>query len=395
MVNQKMLALGAEPSAIRQLFAYGLQRKAEIGADAVFDYSIGNPSVPTPDVVTEAIRALTEIDPVAVHGYTPTVGDPETRTAIAASLQRRFGGGIAADNILMTDGASTSLSIVFRAITEGGAGDQIIIPTPFFPEYRTWVEADGAELVCVPSRTSDFQLDIPAMEAAINEHTRGVIVNSPNNPVGVVYTPENLQAFTDVLRAKSHEYGHPIYLISDEPYRELVYGGNVVSWMPDLYDNTIVCYSWSKSLSLPGERIGYVLVPPCVEDWRTVFTSLCGAARSLGFICAGSLFQKVVARCCDVMPNVEPYERNRELLTALLDECGFEYIQPQGAFYLWMKALEPDAQAFSDRAKAHELLLVPSDSFGVTGWVRLGYCVAEKTIVDSKNAFKALRAEYR
>lgn len=371
-----------------------LERKAQIGAENVFDYSIGNPSVPTPHQVTQAIRDLTDLDPVAVHGYTPTTGDPEARAAIAESLERRFGGGITADNILMTDGASTSLSITFKALINPGAGDQIIIPSPFFPEYRTWVEADGAQLVVVPAREADFQLDIPALEAAVNEHTRALIVNSPNNPVGVVYTPQVMRDLADMLRAKSQELGHPIYLISDEPYRELVYGDNVVSWVPDLYDNTIVCYSWSKSLSLPGERIGYILVPPCLDDWRTLFTALCGGARALGFICAGSMYQKVVARCADVMPNVEPYERNRERLTAMLDACGFEYIQPQGAFYLWMKALEPDAQAFSDRAKAHELLLVPSDSFGVTGWVRLGYCIAEDVIERSEPAFKALRAEY-
>lgn len=398
MFNAKAIALGKEPSAIRQLFAYGLQRKAEIGDDKVFDFSLGNPNVPSPDAVTEKIVELTKQPPVSVHGYTPAAGNPAVRKQIADSLQRRFGNAndetIEASDIFMTDGASTAVSMCLRALASPGTTDEFIVPVPYFPEYRTWTEANGGKLVEVPSRTDDFQLDIDAISQAINDHTAAVIINSPNNPVGVVYTKATLQALAEVLRRASEEFCHPIYLIADEPYRELVFGDNQVSWVPGIYDDTLVCYSWSKSLSLPGDRIGYVYVPKKASKSDLLFAALAGAARALGFVCASATYQQVVGACADVMPDIAPYERNRTELMDILDECGYDYIEPQGAFYLWMRALEDDAQAFSDRAKAHELLLVPSDSFGVPGWVRLGYCVSEETIVNSRQAFHDLYDEY-
>ncbi|MCH4184899.1 MAG: pyridoxal phosphate-dependent aminotransferase, partial [Eggerthellaceae bacterium] len=272
--------------------------------------------------------------------------------------------------------------------------DEIIVNTPFFPEYRVWIEASGDTLVPVPMRTSDFQLDIDALRAAINKHTKAVIINSPNNPVGVVYSEQTLQALAQLLTESAEQYGHPIFIIADEPYREIVYADVTVPWVPSFYKDTIVCYSWSKSLSLPGERIGYALVPDQVSNFDQLYAALCGAGRALGFVCAPVIFQHVAAACVDEPADVAAYARNREALTAIMDECGYEYIQPQGAFYLWVRALEPDARAFAETAKRHELLLVPSDSFGVEGWVRLGYCVAESVIRNAAPAFKALKQDY-
>lgn len=392
MLNDQMLKLGQEPSSIRELFAYGLKRKAEIGEDKVFDFSLGNPSVPAPDAVSQAICEIAQMPPAAVHGYTPAQGSPVARQAIADNLNERFGTDYTADNLYLTCGAAASLNICLKALV--CPGDEIVVVSPFFPEYRVWIEGNGAKLVMVQARESDFQIDVPALRAAITANTKAVIINTPNNPVGVVYTRETLVALADALRDASEEFGNPIYLMSDEPYRELVYGDNEVAWVPSLYENTIVCYSWSKSLSLPGERIGYLLIPDSVENAKEVYAAICGAGRVLGFVCAPALFQKVIECCVGEPADVEAYVRNRQLLTQIMDELGFEYIEPQGAFYLWVKALEPDAKAFADRAKAHELLLVPSDSFGVGGWVRLGYCVSEQVILGSREAFKALRAEY-
>lgn len=392
MFNQKMQELGQAPSAIRELFAYGLQRKAEIGDDKVFDFSIGNPSVSAPASVGRAIVELGQMPAQDVHAYTPSAGDAGARKAIADSLNRRFCESYAAENVFITCGATGSLNVCMKALIE--PDDEFIVVSPFFPEYRVWIQNHGAKCVEVPARESDFQIDLPAVKAAINNHTKAVIINSPNNPVGVVYSRENLEGLADVLRDASAKNGSPLFLMSDEPYRELVFDGLEVPWVPDIYENTLVCYSWSKSLSLPGERIGYVLVPPTVADWRNIFFAICGAARVLGHICAPALFQKVIERCVDEPADVEAYARNRKLLTDIMDELGYTYIQPQGAFYLWLKALEPDEKAFSARAKSHELLLVPSESFGVKGWVRIGYCVSEQVITGSKDAFAALRAEY-
>lgn len=394
MVNEKMHALGVEPSSIRELFAYGLARKAEIGADKVFDFSLGNPSIPAPEEVRTAAKELLDLPPEQLHGYSPAQGIPSSRAAVAGSLNRRFGTDYSADDLYLTCGAAASLDITFHALVVS-EGDEIVVVSPYFPEYKIWIEAAGARCVEVPAREADFQPDVDALRAAITERTRAVVVNSPNNPVGTVYSRESLEALAALLEERSAAYGAPIYLVSDEPYREIAYAGVEVPWVPSIYANTIVCYSYSKSLSLPGERIGWILVPPTAADARAVYAAVCGAGRYLGFVCAPVLFQRVIERCVDVPSDVAAYAENRAALCAGLSELGYEYIEPEGAFYLWVRALEPDAEAFAERAKKHELLLVPSDSFGVKGWVRIGYCVARGVIEGAMPAFKALMEEYR
>lgn len=391
MYNETMYERGNAPSAIRELFAYGMERKDQIGEDKVFDFSIGNPSVPAPDSVAETIRELADMAPAQLHAYSAAQGLESTRTAIAENLNKRFGTHYTADNLYLTMGAAACLSTCFTALIE--PGDEIIVIAPYFPEYRIWIEFAGGVCVEVPAREDNFQIDLDALEQAITEKTKAVVINTPNNPVGTVYTRETLEGLADVLVQAEQKFDHDIYLISDEPYRELTYGVEV-PWVPAIYPNTLVCYSWSKSLSLPGDRIGYVLVPNEVHDSREVYLAVCGAGRSLGYICAPVFFQRVIERCVDEPTNVEAYAVNREILTHALDELGYEYIEPDGAFYLWIKALEPDAQAFSNKAKEHELLLVPSDSFGVDGWVRAGYCIDKSTIEHSIPAFAALKADY-
>lgn len=391
MYNETMYEHGNAPSAIRELFAYGMERKDQIGEDKVFDFSIGNPSVPAPDSVAETIRELADMAPAQLHAYSAAQGLESTRTAIAENLNKRFGTHYTADNLYLTMGAAACLSACFTALIE--PGDEIIVIAPYFPEYRIWIEFAGGVCVEVPAREDNFQIDLDALEQAITEKTKAVVINTPNNPVGTVYTRETLEGLAYVLVQAEQKFDHDIYLISDEPYRELTYGVEV-PWVPAIYPNTLVCYSWSKSLSLPGDRIGYVLVPNEVHDSREVYLAVCGAGRSLGYICAPVFFQRVIERCVDEPTNVEAYAVNREILTHALDELGYEYIEPDGAFYLWIKALEPDAQAFSNKAKEHELLLVPSDSFGVGGWVRAGYCIDKSTIEHSIPAFAALKADY-
>lgn len=391
MYNETMYERGNAPSAIRELFAYGMERKAQIGEDKVFDFSIGNPSVPAPDSVAETIRELADMAPAQLHAYSAAQGLESTRAAIAENLNKRFGTHYTADNLYLTMGAAACLSACFTALIK--PGDEIIVIAPYFPEYRIWIEFAGGVCVEVPAREDNFQIDLDALEQAITEKTKAVVINTPNNPVGTVYTRETLEGLADVLVQAEQRFGHDIYLISDEPYRELTYGVEV-PWVPAIYPNTLVCYSWSKSLSLPGDRIGYVLVPNEAHDSREVYLAVCGAGRSLGYICAPVFFQRVIERCVDEPTNVEAYAVNREILTHALDELGYEYIEPDGAFYLWIKALEPDAQAFSNKAKEHELLLVPSDSFGVDGWVRAGYCIDKSTIEHSIPAFAALKSDY-
>ena len=391
MYNETMYERGNAPSAIRELFAYGMERKAQIGEDKVFDFSIGNPSVPAPDSVAETIRELADMAPAQLHAYSAAQGLESTRTAIAENLNKRFGTHYTADNLYLTMGAAACLSACFTALIE--PDDEIIVIAPYFPEYRIWIEFAGGVCVEVPAREDNFQIDLDALEQAITEKTKAVVINTPNNPVGTVYTRETLEGLADVLVQAEQKFDHDIYLISDEPYRELTYCVEV-PWVPAIYPNTLVCYSWSKSLSLPGDRIGYVLVPNEVHNSREVYLAVCGAGRSLGYICAPVFFQRVIERCVDEPTNVEAYAVNREILTHALGELGYEYIEPDGAFYLWIKALEPDAQAFSNKAKEHELLLVPSDSFGVGGWVRAGYCIDKSTIEHSIPAFAALKADY-
>lgn len=391
-INEKSYAYGAQKSSIREIAAYGSARKAEIGAENVFDFSLGNPSIPAPESVRASIARALELPPTQLHGYTPAPGLPAAREAVAASLNRRFGTSYAAGDIYLTCGAAASLSISFHATVN--AGDEVIVIAPYFPEYRVWIETAGATCVEVMADAKTFQIDVDAVAAAITERTKAVIINSPNNPVGSVYAEQNLRDLAAALAAAENRLGTQIYLVADEPYREITYGAEV-PWVPAIYDRTIVCYSYSKSLSLPGERIGWVLVPNTNPDHDKLVLAVAGAGRKLGFVCAPALFQHVVIDCVDEPTDVEAYAENRRALIEGLSELGYEYIEPQGAFYLWVKALESDANAFFERAKALELLPVPSDSFGCPGWVRVGYCVSHETIVNSMPAWKKLAESYK
>ena len=392
--NDKYYELGAQGSAIRELFAYGLARKAQIGEDKVFDFSIGNPSIPAPAQVKQAFIEALDTPAVELHGYTPAQGYVSTRAAIADSLNARFGTSYDASMLYMTMGAAAALDATINAITE--PGDEVVCIAPFFPEYRMWIENAQCACVLSPACQDTMYPDLADLASRMNERTRAVILNSPNNPTGAVYPREVLEGVARVLREASQRYGRAIYVIADEPYREIAYAGVEVPWIPGIYENTVVCYSWSKSLSLPGERIGYVLVPNTMPAAKEVYAAVCGAGRALGYVCAPSVVQKVVEKCCTLPSDVAAYATNRDILVNGLRGIGYECVEPEGAFYLWARALEPDAEAFSLRARDnHELLLVPSDSFGMTGWVRISYCVAKKTIEDSLPAFKALYDEYQ
>lgn len=392
MINETMYARGAESSVIREIFSYGLERKAQIGADKVFDYSLGNPSVPAPAAVRASIERSLALPSDELHGYTPAPGLPEARRAVAESLNRRFGTSYGMGDVFMTVGAAASVSMCVHAIAN--PGEEVIVIAPYFPEYAVWIEKAGAVCVEVLADQETFQIDPAAVAAAITPRTAAVIIDSPNNPTGAVYTRETLESLAAVLEEANAGREQPIFLISDEPYREIVYGAEV-PWVPSVYEDTVVCYSYSKSLSLPGERVGWVLVPNTCPLAARVMPAVAGAARTLGFVCAPSLFQRVVADCVDEPSDVEAYARNRELLTSALSDYGYTYVEPDGAFYLWVKALEPDAGAFCERARAHELLAVPSDSFGVPGWFRLGYCIDREVIERSLPAWKLLAEEYR
>lgn len=394
IVAEDMYRLGSQRSAIRELFEYGKQRAAVVGAENVYDFSLGNPTVPAPACVNETIRQLTEsLDSISLHGYTSAQGDEETRAAIAAYLNRAHGTHFRADNFYITMGAAASLSICFRALTTSPE-DEFIAIAPFFPEYRVFVEANGAKLVVVPADTEAFQINFEELEKAVNSHTKGVIINSPNNPSGAVYSEETIQKLADLLRGKSKEFGTEIFILADEPYREIVYDGVQVPFVTKYYDNTLVCYSYSKSLSLPGERIGYVLVPDEVTESETVYAAVAGAGRALGYVCAPSMFQKVLVQCMGQTGDVELYKKNRDLLYEGLTKIGYECFQPQGAFYLFVKALDPDADAFCERAKEEDLLIVSATGFGCPGYVRISYCVDEDMIRRSFGAFERLYNKY-
>ncbi|MBR2344137.1 MAG: pyridoxal phosphate-dependent aminotransferase [Clostridia bacterium] len=392
-INEKMYSLGSRRSIIREIFEYCKTRAAEIGADRVFDFSIGNPSVEPPREIAEAIARLIETESATLlHGYTSAQGDYSTRLAIAEDINSRFGTALSPDNLYMTCGAAASLTISLRALMN--AGDECILFAPFFTEYRVFVEnAGGVPVVSAPEAGS-FQIDISDLAGKITERTKAVIVNSPNNPSGVVYTDKTLRALTDLLKEKEREYSHPIYLIADEPYRELVYGGASVPYLMNYYDDTLVCYSYSKALSLPGERIGYIAVSPKMQEGTEVYLAVCGAGRSLGYVCAPSLFQRVIRECIGAKVDIGAYEKNRDLLLNALTEYGFECVRPDGAFYLFVKSPEPDAYKFFERAKRREILVVPCDDFGTPGYVRIAYCVSRERIENSLPAFEALAREY-
>ena len=394
MVNEKMRMLGARRSVIRELFEYGKKRKAEIGAENVFDFSLGNPSVPAPEVVKESLlELLTERDAVSLHGYTSAQGDLGVRTAIADYINKTYGANVSADCLYLTVGAAASLTISLTALLH--PEDEVVTLAPFFPEYTVFVERTGARLVPVLSDAQTFQPDFEALDRAINPKTRAIIINSPNNPTGAVLTEESIVRLAALLKAKEEAYGAPIYLISDEPYRELVYGDVEVPYLTNYYDNTIVCYSFSKSLSLPGERIGYVWVSPKAADFVSVYQAVCGAGRALGFVCAPSIFQYMIPKVLGKTSDVSVYDANRRLLYDALTEYGYFAVKPDGAFYLFVRALEEDANAFCERAKQYELLLVPGDDFGCPGFVRICYCVSTEQIQKSLPAFKKLAESYQ
>ena len=394
MVSEEMYVLGTKKSTIRTIFEFGQKRAAEVGAENVFDFSLGNPNVPAPDFIRDAaVDILMHGDPTEVHGYTIAPGKPAVREVLAADLKRRFGMEVTGKNLFMTAGAAASVTITFKALTE--PGDEFVTFAPFFPEYRVFVEACGGKLVVVPAKTDDFQIDLTALERALTPQTKAVIVNSPNNPSGAVYSETTIRRLADLLRAKEQEYGHPIFIVADEPYREIVYDGASVPCIPLFYDNTIVCYSYSKSFSLPGERIGYIVVPDTGADFARIYGAIAGAARVLTHVNAPSLWQLVVARCAGKAADLSTYAKNAALLYDGLTALGFSCVRPQGAFYLFPQALEPDDAAFCRRAQEYDLLLVPGRDFGCPGYFRAAYCVRTKMIEKSLPQFKELAKSYK
>lgn len=392
-VNQKAYALGSKRSIIREIFEYSKIRASEIGADKVFDFSLGNPSVEPPKEVADTISELLATqNSTALHGYTSAQGDFGVRKTISENINARFNLNLTADNIYMTCGAAASLSICLKAVVN--EGEECVVFAPFFTEYRVFVENAGGKLVISNPNKDNLQIDLKDFEEKINENTRCVIINSPNNPSGVVYTEEVIEDVCKILDKKQREYGKVIYLIADEPYRELVYGDIKVPYLMNYYDNTFVCYSYSKSLSLPGERIGYIAVNPKMTDSKDAYLAVCGAGRSLGYVCAPSMFQKVVAKCVNCKVNIKAYKENRDLIYNSLVEYGFSCVKPDGAFYLFVKSPDVSAFAFYEKAKEKEILVVPCDDFGIEGYVRIAYCVDNARIKNSLPAFKALAKEY-
>lgn len=393
MANKRMTSLGKQKSIIRELAGFGAERAKVVGPENVLNFSIGNPSVPAPKAVQDAIVDLTQNQtPQAVHSYSAGNGFESTRQAIADNLNKRYGTDYDASNLYMTCGAAASLSISLAALIEEPT-DEIVVLAPFFPEYTVFIESQGGKMVLVEAR-DDMQLHAEDVEKVLTKNTRAVLINTPNNPAGVIYSKEALKELAAVLDKKSKEIGRPIYILSDEPYRELVLVDDAeVAWVPSLYANTVVCYSWSKSLSLPGERIGYILVPGSVED-KDLMPAIGGAGRSLGYVCAPTLMQKVIERCVDVEPDVEVYKKNRDLLFDALTEIGYQVAKPAGAFYLFIKSPDGDSETFSDRAKEYDMLVVPGTGFGSKAFMRLSYCVDTETCKKSIPVFKEMMEKY-
>lgn len=395
MYSEKMFLLGSKRSVIRELFEYGKTQAKKVGQENVFDFSIGNPSVPPPKAIQEnLVNLLTQEEPMSVHGYTSAQGDPLVRKSIADNLNLRYSTDFSADDLYMTVGAAAALSICLKAVITDNANDVLTV-APYFTEYKVFVECNGGNLKVVPPRCSDFQIDFDEFEKLLSPNTCAVIINSPNNPSGVVYTEETLKTLSELLVKKEKEFNHEIYLISDEPYREIVYNGKVAPFVTKYYDNTFVCYSYSKSLSLPGERIGYVLVSNKMKNNRSIYSAICGAGRALGYICAPSIFQKLIINCSGLTSDLSYYANNRDLLYKSLTDIGYECVYPDGAFYLFMKTLEPNSMNFCEKAKKYNLLLVPADDFGCPGYVRIAYCVSNSMIERSKCAFEKLYEEYQ
>ena len=389
MINQAALALGTKRNTIMELADYGRRRAAIVGKENVFDFSIGNPSVPAPEEVNAAILDIVQnMDSLAVHSYTSTMGDLQTRAVIAADLNARFGCDAKAEELLLCCGAAPEVSAACKALTVPGA--EILVFAPYFPEYKPYIEQAGAVFRVVPPDIPDFQLNLSALEEMLSPNTSAVIVNNPNNPVGTVYSAETIAKLAALLEKKSAEFGHRIYIIADEPYRELAYDGAQVPFVPHIYPHTVVCYSYSKSLSLPGERVGYIYVPSAAQDGRDLYHAIIGAARAMGHVCAPSLMQLVLARCAHLQPDLTVYDRNRRTLVEALTDYGYEMAKSDGAFYLFLKAPGGDDRAFSQKAMAKDLLLMPSSDFGCPGYLRLCYCVSYDTVIRSLPIFRAL-----
>lgn len=385
-INNKNLQLGSVRSVIRDTFEYANMRAKVVGKENVFDFSLGNPSIPTPACIDQTILELTRGDTTAVHSYTSAAGDIELRGAVAKNIKSRFGAEV--EDVYITCGAAASLTISLNAICN--EGDEVIAFAPYFPEYKVFAEGASAKFVIVDADTTDFQINFEALGHALNKNTKAIIINSPNNPSGAVISVEKLEKLAQILYEHNKKYNKTVYVIADEPYRELCYDGKTVPYVMNFYKNTIVCYSYSKSLSLPGERIGYIAV--CKESHRAkdLFFAICGAGRSLGFVCAPSLMQKVIAKNIDAVCDIEIYKQNRDLLYNALCSYGYECVHPDGAFYLFVKSPIADANEFCKKARELDLMLVPSDSFGCSGYFRVSYCVKKEMIEKSLPLFKKM-----
>ncbi len=393
MIADKMKALVKNSSAIRAMFEEGKIMAAKYGAENVYDFSLGNPNVPAPVQVKEAIIEEAEKeDPIVLHGYMSNAGYEDVRQAVAESINKKFDTAFSAKNIIMTVGAAGGLNVILKTLLN--PGDEVIAIAPYFGEYNSYVSNFDGKLVVVSPNTETFQPNLTELEEKLTARTKAVIVNSPNNPTGVIYSEETIQAMSEILRKKQKEFGTDIYLISDEPYRELAYDGVEVPYLTKYYENAIIGYSFSKSLSLPGERIGYLVIPDEAADSEDVISAAGTATRILGYVNAPSLMQKAVAKCLDAQADVPYYDRNREDLYNGLKEMGFECIKPQGAFYLFMKSPVADEKVFCEAAKKQHILIVPGSSFACPGYVRIAYCVAHETIINSMPGFKALAEEF-
>ena len=390
--NKDMYGLGAAPSVIREIANYGWQRAAEVGAENVYNFSIGDPSVPAPDAVKQAmLKIINEQEPTGYHAYTPGPGAPDTRAAVAENLNKRFGVDFTADDIYMTCGAAASLNITLRALISDPK-DEIIVVIPYFPEYKVFIESQGGVPVFVQP-DEHMNLDVENLKAAITPNTKAVIINSPNNPAGVIYPEALIEEACKVLEEKGKEYGHPIYVIADEPYRELVFTEEKVSFIPAVYANTVVCYSWSKSLSLPGERIGYIAVPKGFDGYDEFIPAINGAGRALGYVNAPSLMQQVVRDCIDVMPDIKPYAECREALYDSLVNMGYTVAKPSGAFYMYIKSPDGNSEDFAERLKKYDVLVVPGTGFGTPEYVRLAYCCPVERDKKALPAFEKAMAD--
>ena len=394
MIAEKMKPYVKNNSAIRMMFEEGNRLRGIYGAENVFDFSIGNPSVPAPDVVNEtALQLIKESDPVLLHGYTSAQGDIAVRQMIADSVKRRFDFDCRPENLYVTVGAAAGLCCCLNGLCN--PGDEVIVFAPYFPEYKVFIEGAGASMTLIPADIEAFQIDFDTFEKSINKNTKAVIVNSPNNPSGAVYSEETVKKLADILDAKSAEFHQPIYLIADEPYREIVFNNTTVPYLPKYYKNTLVCYSWSKSLSLPGERMGYIFIPDCVEQQELVYAAIAGAGRSLGYVNAPSLFQRVCAMCADETADISIYETNKKILAKGLKDMGYHVVDPEGTFYMFPRTLIADDVAFCEKAKDFNLLIVPGVGFGCPGHTRISFCVPTARIEKSLSAFEQLAKSFR